>query len=67
MSTTDLSRMALELSPNERLELARRLVESVVSPAALNEAVAEGIRRIEDVAAGRVTGLTEAEYRSALG
>jgi len=44
------------------LELARRLVESVVAPAALNEAVAEGIRRIEDIATGRVKGLTEEEF-----
>ncbi len=58
--------MALELPPEERLELARRLVESVVAPVPLNEAVTEGIRRIEDVAAGRVNGLTEEQYRSAL-
>jgi len=58
--------MALELPPDERLELARRLVESVVAPVPLNEAVTEGIRRIEDVATGRVNGLTEEQYRSAL-
>ena len=34
------------------MELARRLVESVVWPAKVNEAVAQGIRRIEDLAAG---------------
>jgi len=57
MSATELSSAALELPPDERLELARRLVESVVAPASLNEAVAEGIRRIEDIASGRVEGL----------
>ena len=67
MVSADLSRIALELPPEERLELARRLVESVVTPASLNEAVAEGIRRIEDMAAGRVEGLTEEQYRAALG
>jgi putative addiction module component (TIGR02574 family) len=56
----------LDLPPDERLELARRLVESVVVPDELNEAVAEGIRRIEDVATGRVKGLTLEEYRRAL-
>lgn len=50
----------------DRLELARRLVESVVLPAELNEAVTEGIRRIEDVAAGRTAGLTEEQFRAAL-
>lgn len=67
MLTSDLSRVALELPPEERLELARRLVESVVEPAPLNEAIIEGIRRIEDIASGRVEGLTEEQYRAALG
>jgi putative addiction module component (TIGR02574 family) len=67
MVAADVSRLALELPPEERLELARRLVESVVAPASLNEAIAEGIRRIEDVAMGRVQGLTEEQYRAALG
>ncbi len=66
MSSTELSRAALELPADERLELARRLVESVVAPAPLNEAVAEGIRRIEDIASGRVEGLTEEQFRAAL-
>ena len=58
--------MAFELPPEERLELARRLVESVVAPDSLTETLAEGIRRIEEVATGRVKGLTEEEYRAAL-
>ena len=58
--------MVLELLPDERLELARRLVESVVAPATLNEELREAIRRIEDIATGRVQGLTEEEYRAAL-
>lgn len=66
MLTTDLCRAALELPAEERLELARRLVESVVEPSQLSEAVAEGIRRIEDIAAGRVKGLSEDEFRAAL-
>jgi putative addiction module component (TIGR02574 family) len=56
----------LELPPEERLELARRLVESVVTPASLDAAVAEGVRRIEEMVAGRVAGLTEKEFRAAL-
>jgi putative addiction module component (TIGR02574 family) len=66
MSANELSKAALELPTDERLELARRLVESVVAPAALNGAVAEGIRRIEDIATGRVKGLTEEQFRAAL-
>ncbi len=66
MLTADLSRAALELPVEERLELARRLVESVVEPPALNGAVTEGIRRIEAIAAGREAGLTEEQYLAAL-
>jgi putative addiction module component (TIGR02574 family) len=66
MLSTELSRTVLGLPPEDRLELARRLVESVVEPATLTEAVKEGIRRIEDVATGRVAGLTEEQYRAAL-
>jgi putative addiction module component (TIGR02574 family) len=66
MLTPEVSRTALELPPEERLELARRLVESVVEPAHLTEAIEAGLRRIEEVATGRVAGLTEEEYRAAL-
>ena len=66
MVTAELSRLAVELPPEERLELARQLVESVVAPEALNQAVTEGIRRMEDIATGRVKGMTEEEYRAAL-
>jgi len=66
MVPADLTQTALELPVEDRLELARRLVESVVWPAAVNQAVAEGIRRIEDVAAGRTAGLTEEQFRAAL-
>jgi hypothetical protein len=66
MVSADVSRIALELPPEERLELARRLVESVVAPASLDEAINEGIRWIEDVASGRIKGLTEQQYRAAV-
>lgn len=66
MLSTELSRTALELPAADRLELARRLVESVVEPSQLNPAVKEGIRRIEDMVEGLVTGLTEEQYRTAL-
>jgi len=66
MISADLSRMVLELPPDERLELAQRLVESVLGQATLSEALKEGIRRVEDIAMGRVQGLTEEEYRAAL-
>ncbi len=66
MISAELSRCALELPVSDRLELARQLVESVVEPAPLTCAVTEGIRRIELIAEGKVVGLTEEQYRSAL-
>jgi hypothetical protein len=62
MLAAGLSRIAFELPPEERLELACRLVESVVAPVPLNEAVTEGVRRLEDTATGRVEGLTNAFF-----
>lgn len=66
MISEDVCRTVLKLPLEDRLELARRLVESVVSPAQVNDAVAEGIRRIEDLAAGRAIGLTEEQFRAAI-
>ncbi len=45
MVPPELTQTVLDLPVEDRLELARRLVESVVSPAALTEAVAAGIRK----------------------
>ena len=56
MVAADIVKIAFELPPEERLELARRLVESVVAPASLTTTVADGIRRIEEVATRRVRG-----------
>ena len=66
MVSADLAKIALEMPAEDRLDLARRLVESVVTPSSLDHAIAEGIRRIEDIITGRVKGLTEEEYRAAL-
>jgi hypothetical protein len=66
MLTVERNETVLALPAEERIELARRLIESVVWPAALNEAVTAGIRRMEDVASGRTAGLTEVAFRAAL-
>jgi len=58
--------MALELRPDARLDLARRLVGGMVPPDSLADGLTEGIRRIEDITTGRVKGLAEEEYRAAL-
>ncbi|MBI5384753.1 MAG: hypothetical protein HZA90_08690 [Verrucomicrobia bacterium] len=63
MLTEELNETVLALPAEERIELARRLVESVVWPATLNKAVTTGIRRI---GTGRTAGLTEEEKGSVL-
>ncbi|MDP3073453.1 MAG: addiction module protein [Opitutaceae bacterium] len=65
MLTAELSRSTLKLPPAERLELARQLVESVAQSQPSLDALNEGVRRIEDVATGKVAGLTEEQYLSA--
>jgi uncharacterized tellurite resistance protein B-like protein len=67
MSNAEITRVVLDLPAEERLELARKLVESVVTPSSLEGKVEEGIRRIEDVLSGKTVGLTEAQYRRAIG
>ena len=67
MVANDLAKQALDLPVEDRWNLARQLVESVVTPDALTDQVKQGIQRIEDVAAGRVVGLSEEQFRSALG
>jgi putative addiction module component (TIGR02574 family) len=66
MVSANVAEQALKLSPEDRLELARLLVESVVSPSPISEPLKEGIRRIEEVSTGQVQGLSEEEYRAAL-
>ena len=67
MTPSELTSSALDLPPEDRLELARRLVESVITPASMDELVTEGVQRIEDVLSGKVPGLSEDEFRRALG
>jgi len=66
MLPSDLSRVALELPPEERLELARRSSGKRGDAPPSQRSVTEGIRRIEDIATGRLAGLTEEQYRAAL-
>jgi putative addiction module component (TIGR02574 family) len=67
MLSAEMTQAALELPVEDRLELARQLIESVIRPAELTEAVKEGLKRIEDVATGKVVGLTEEQFRAVLG
>ena len=67
MIPNQLTESVLALPEDERLELARRIVESVTTERRVSELVAEGVRRIEDVVSGKSRSLSEEEYRRAVG
>jgi putative addiction module component (TIGR02574 family) len=67
MIPDQITESVLALPENDRLELARRIVESVASDRRVDELVAEGVRRIEDVVTGRTRGLSEEDFRRAIG
>ena len=67
MIPSQITESVLALPESERLELARRIVESVATERRVAELVSEGVRRIEDVVLGKVRGLSEEEYRKAVG
>lgn len=56
----------MALPEEERLELARRIVESVETDRAIAERVAQAVPGIEDIITGKLTGLSEDEFRDAL-
>jgi hypothetical protein len=66
MSAQEIAEAVMALPEKERLELARRIVESIDSEHKVSARVAEAVRGIEDVVTGKVVGLTETEFRDAL-
>jgi hypothetical protein len=64
MSMQDITQAVMELPERERLELARLIVASL-APEAEDDAI-EAVQRIEDMASGKVRGLSEVEFRDAL-
>jgi hypothetical protein len=66
MSTQEIAEAVMELPQKDRLELARRIVASIVAEEEAAGAIGQAIQGIEDVVTGKVRGLTEAEFRDAL-
>jgi len=67
MIPTQITESILALPEGERLELARRIVESIAAEWDMRDLVSSGVGRIEDVVSGRTSGLSEGEFRRALG
>ena len=66
MSVQDITEAVMELPEKERLELARRIVASIVTEQENSAQVMQATQGIEDVITGKVRGLSEAEFREAL-
>ena len=66
MSVQDIAEAVMELPERERLDLARRIVASIIADQESSEAIAQAVQGIEDVVTGKVRGLSEAEFRDAL-
>lgn len=56
----------MELPEKERLDLARKIIASVAAEPECLERIGEAVQGIEDVVTGKVTGLSESEFRDAL-
>jgi len=65
MSTQEIAEAVMALSEKERLELARRIVNSIGSED-VSARIADAVPGIEDVVTGKVAGLNESEFRDAL-
>lgn len=67
MTSAHLTETVLALPEAERLALARDIIASLSSDAAQKAAITEGVRRMEAIIQGHTAGLTESQFRSALG
>jgi hypothetical protein len=66
MSVHEIAEAVMELSETDRLDLARRIVASVVGEQESADQVAKAVQGIEDVLTGKVRGLSEAEFQRAI-
>ena len=66
MSTKDIAEAVMELPEEERLELARQIVATISAEREVSQKISHAVQGIEDIVTGKLTGLTEAEFRNAL-
>jgi hypothetical protein len=66
MSMQEIAEAVMDLSETERLELARRIVASVLSDRGTAAEVAKAVKGIEDIFTGKMRGLDEEEFKTAI-
>jgi putative addiction module component (TIGR02574 family) len=67
VTTVHLTETVLALPAAERLALAREIIASLANDETQKTAIIEGVRRMEDIIKGQTEGLTEDQFRRALG
>ena len=67
MTTAHLTETVLALPEAERLALAREIIASLSTDEAQQSAINDGVRRMESIITGQTAGLTESQFRQALG
>ena len=67
MIPSQITESVLALPEGDRLELARQIVESIATERRVGQLVKEGVSRIEQIVSGKVRGLSEDDYRRAIG
>jgi hypothetical protein len=66
MSKREIVAAIMELPEGERLELARQIVSDTLIDPTVSDRVAQAVKGIEDMATGKIQGLTEEEYNQAV-
>ena len=66
MSISQITEEALALPEADRLDLARRIISSIASEEEPASTLEEGVSRLDDVFSGKVTPMTEEEYRRSI-
>jgi hypothetical protein len=67
MTVHEIAAAIMELSEADRLELARRIVDSVAADQQNAAEIARAVEGIEDILTGKVVGLTEDEFQRTCG
>jgi hypothetical protein len=66
VSTQQINDAVMQLPENEQLDLARRIVASIVTERDASGTIAEAVQGIEDIVTGKLAALNETEFRNAL-
>ena len=67
MTTALITKAVLALPAAERLAIARDIIASLAIDEGQKSAIEEGVQRMEAIIKGHTAGLTESQFRQALG